>query len=642
MKRFEITSADAKAVFDEEKQSFELKTGAFHLKDLAPALKLAGKKVSMGKWKALRTTDRSITAEADGTYGKFTLKLTAGKDSGAITVSLEGKLEKAAPDIELNYFEDVKLSANHILAQGMTMGNAHAIPLDTKKLSQEFDGALQLLITKKDSQLQLSYPLLCEHLPVFTGKAVTGKITALRAGSTIKHFSPKTIKLEPLTFKSGNGFVLMTEYADENTPEKRDFTGMIEPGWNSWDYYRWTVTEEEVLKNAEFIAHDPVLSKHVKKIIVDDGWQYAYGEWEANSLFPHGMKYLATEIKKLGFKPGLWIAPTLVEPHARIAQLNSEMLARAESGLPTLCFNCMKRNAFIIDPTVPASQKYIYDLFDKYASMGYEYFKLDFLGATTTARRFADEKIARGKLMDLTIGTARKAVAGRAGILGCNYMFCGGTTHVDSVRVGGDVHSVWNSIKENTPSIATRFWANKKLWINDPDFALCRAFDTANDPDLTRLMPSLVFIPPESTDVNHPGLFKLVDIYRPQAEILLSLVIAAGGAVNLSDDVTRLNEQGLDMARRTVSAVSGNAAIPLDLFSSALPSYWLQKAGDSFRVLLINWTDEPAEKILDLEQLGLDSAKAVNFWTDEEIKISNGRIAANLAPRSCLFATLKG
>ena len=50
------------------------------------------------------------------------------------------------------------------------------------------------------------------------------------------------------------------------------------------------------MKNAEFIANDPVLKQHVKRIIVDDGWQYCYGEWEANSLFPQGMKWLAGKI----------------------------------------------------------------------------------------------------------------------------------------------------------------------------------------------------------------------------------------------------------------------------------------------------------------------------------------------------------
>ena len=74
-------------------------------------------------------------------------------------------------------------------------------------------------------------------------------------------------------------------YADENAPEGKVFEDPV-CGWNTWDYYRWTITEDEVLKNAEFIAKDPVLSKHVKRIIIDDGWQYCYGEWGMPPLPP--------------------------------------------------------------------------------------------------------------------------------------------------------------------------------------------------------------------------------------------------------------------------------------------------------------------------------------------------------------------
>ncbi|MBS1371109.1 MAG: hypothetical protein HPZ91_14250 [Lentisphaeria bacterium] len=106
-----------------------------------------------------------------------------------------------------------------------------------------------------------------------------------------------------------------------------------------------------MLENARFIAADPVLSKHVRRIIVDDGRQYCCGEWEANHLFPSGMKTPAAELRKMNFDAGLWFAPALAEPHSRIAQTGTEMLAAGESGLPCLGFECMRRHAFLLDPT---------------------------------------------------------------------------------------------------------------------------------------------------------------------------------------------------------------------------------------------------------------------------------------------------
>ncbi len=643
MKELVLERGGSRFVYAASTGTYSFENGVFLLNNLSPALYMNGKKVPFGKWEVRKSTKNSMTAEADGISGVWTLK--AEIDAGSkLILTLNGKLKNPCEDLEVWYFDKTDISAEHIATQGTGMGGCLLLPLTGKNAQNEnFDAATMMLMTHKKIQLALSFPLEGEHIETFRGTAAKGKAADLQAGFIIKHITNKNIRLKPLTFRVGNGFQSLYAYGDENTPEKKDFTDIVAPGWNSWDYYRWTITEDEVLENADFIAHDPVLSKHVKKIIIDDGWQYAYGEWKANSYFPHGMKWLAGKIKRLGFKPGLWIAPTIVEPHAWIAQMEPDMLAKAENGQPTLCFNCMKRNAFILDPTVPRVQKFIHDLFDGFANDGYEYFKLDFLGATRSARQFTDKKIGRGNLMDLTIGIARKATAGRAQILGCNYLFCGGQKNVDAARVGGDIHARWDSIKGNTPSVAMRFWANKKLWVNDPDFSLCRAFDTSDDPMLTQMLCCLVFVEPDQKDPNFaPGTWKLVDMFRPQAEVLLSIAICAGGAINLSDKVSRLNESGLDLARRTVSAESGDAAVPLDLFSEALPKYWLQKISSGYRVLMVNWDDAPAVRKINLKKLNISANTAVNFWNDQPVKICNGVVETELAPRSCIFFTVHG
>lgn len=617
---------------------YSMEKGPFKLVSCKPVVRLNGKKTDLGEWKIVKQTKTSIQAKSDGETGIWSLKLSLTRASDLV-LEFSGKLKESCARIEALYFEGIPLRVDHVLQHGITMGGAESYPAKDAG-ETPFESYLQTLFTREGETMRLSFPLKCEHIPKVKGIIKNGK-AKIAAGSDINHFDGKQIRLEPLTIRVGNGFQLMRDYASEAVSKPRDFSKLAVPGWNSWDYYRWTINEDEVLENAEFIAKDPVLSKHVKRIIIDDGWQYCYGEWEANHLFPHGMKSLAGKIKKLGFAPGLWIAPMLIEPHSWIAQMEYDMLAKNEAGLPTLCFDCMRRKTFLLDPTVEKSQQFVAKLFDRYAKDGYEYFKLDFLNAIHCARQFADRSVPRGKLMELIVGNIRSAINGRANILGCNYGFNGGTELVDAVRVGGDIHSVWDSVKANTASVAASFWANKRLWVNDPDFALCRGFDTSDDPDLTRLQPSLVFIEPNDTNPDHPGLFRLVDVFRPQAEVLLSLVIAAGGAVNLSDKMTRLNESGLDLARRTVSAESGEAAVPLDLFSSKLPMYWVQKIRKGHRVLLINWREESAELTMDLARAGVKGSKAVNFWNDKPVPVKNGKLSVELPPRSCLFATIQ-
>jgi hypothetical protein len=247
--------------------------------------------------------------------------------------------------------------------------------------------------------------------------------------------------------------------------------------------------------------------------------------------------------------------------------------------------------------------------------------------------------VPRSEIPRLIVKHIHEAVYDKATILGCNYYFKGGTDYVDAVRIGGDIHAKWNSILNNTVSVAARFWSNRRLWVNDPDFALCRAFDTCDDEEINRLQPALIAVDPGNPSPE-AGAFKQVDIKRPQSEILLSIALAAGGAINLSDKMYLLNESGLDLARRTVSAPVGETAIPLDLFTSELPSCWLQKVNDSHRLLLINWSDKEREMTFDLNKNSITASKAVNFWNDKPVNICKNRIEAVLEPRSCLFAVI--
>ena len=68
-------------------------------------------------------------------------------------------------------------------------------------------------------------------------------------GAQEPEVSGETVEFTPVKLSFGDGFELLNEYASEQKYVKRDFSAPPEPGWNSWDYYRWTVTEKEVLKN---------------------------------------------------------------------------------------------------------------------------------------------------------------------------------------------------------------------------------------------------------------------------------------------------------------------------------------------------------------------------------------------------------
>ncbi|MBR2365497.1 MAG: alpha-galactosidase, partial [Lentisphaeria bacterium] len=628
--------------------SYTLSAAPFLLKDAAIIINYGKKDIPLKNWKFVSSSGEQeentlLEYETKNVYGKYFLAFSVTSDE--VTITLSAKLKKSLPHIAFYYFKEAKSTLpDHILSRSMNLpgGSSCAVlpeKIDRSKVFSSFDTTL----TKDEKKhLFLSFPMAPDHFPKIIhhlkkqGRRISLSLTA---EIFLQHFEGKEITLPSLTlkFSSADECHVYPSFQKQHISEKE----LIPPpcAWNSWDYYRWTVTEEEVLKNAEFIASDPVLSKHVKRIIIDDGWQYAYGEWVHNGLFPSGMKKLAAELTGMGFEPGLWIAPGIVENVSRIAQMKYDMLAQGEDGVPAMMFNCMERRGFILDPTNDDVHKFWFELFDNYASMGYKYFKLDFLALLTTVPRVKNNSIPRGRYLDMLFDTVTKAVKGRAKLMACGYPYLSGNPGTEAVRVGHDIHAKWDCIKANTPDVISLYPFNGKRWLNDPDFALCRGVETSDDPDLNKLRPCLVYNKKEGHNPSFYQEYSLATATENELEVLLSLVLVSAGIRTLSDNLPLLNASGLRLARKTVSAKQGLAGVPLDLFSNDLPSYYLQRLPEKgFRTLFINWTEEEKEYTLDLAKYGIAARPGMDFWKEVPVKPQNGILHTILAPHSCFLA----
>ena len=522
-----------------------------------------------------------------------------------------------------------QLDATHIQPAKISMGSSNGILLEKTTLKDFVSYNTCVLTFGEQTSLLVSNPLVQSQMVTFEGTISDQKIKDFNVCHNVEHFSLQEIIFAPVSFEFGNGHNLLIQYAEENKT-RESLTVPPVPGWNSWDFYRWTITEEEVLKNAQFIYNDPVLSKHIKRIIVDDGWQYCYGEWEANPYFPSGMEYLAKEIRKMNFEAGLWFAPCIVEPHSPIAQVQSDMLAGSEGGQPCLAYECMKRVGFILDPTVEKSKKFLKDTFDKYCQRGYTYFKLDFLRYVLEPKRFADSTVSKSQMMNCLMDPIIEGINGRAVILGCNYPFMAGDKYIQDCRISADIHADWNNIKLNAATAAGRFWMNNRLWNSDPDFSLCRGVDTSDYPDLVK--PCLVY---GNLNSPHTPWYEktFADARYSELEILLSIVLMTAGATNLSDNLPLLNERGLDLARKVVTAKRAKySAIPLDLFTSEQPALFLQELDKGGRFLVINWSEETKEIIIPKVALDAMPNKVTNFWTGKDTTVNK---SITLEAHSC-------
>lgn len=618
--------------FDAPTQTFRIETDGFQILAFSPVVELNGKTVKNLKWKL---ASRAHVYQAKNRQGTWELKIKSKAES--LEIFLSGELTDKVDKAVLTPVRFQDFQADHVLVHGRKMGGCETY-IPKKGKQESLKSEYLIAITRKGYTLQLSHPMMQKDLSSFFGAIANQQITGLSAFTLFAPCRRKRLKADPVTISiATDGNAQLEAWGKVQFGDREPLEAPQESGWNSWDYYRWTITEEEVLKNAEMIASDPVLSKHVKRIIVDDGWQYCYGEWEPNSLFPSGMDTLAKKLKRMGFTPGLWFAPTIAEPHSRVAQLHPEMLVCGQAGVPCLAYSCMERNGFLLDPTHPKVIAWWREIFRRYADYGYRYFKLDFLAWTVKARRFANANAHPGELMQYIVNPIREAIGAKSKILGCNFTFDGGAGLADAVRIASDIHASWRYVKRNVLEIASRFWAHRRFWINDPDFAVCRGEETTDDPNLNQLKMLLPYVKVETPDRELvPGLDamdSLADLSAREAETWLSMVIISGGAVNLSDNLPRLNKVGLRLVRKTVAAKKGDAGIALDLFRSELPSYWVQKTTPSLhRVLIVNWKDRAQVFKMDVPYQNLK-----NFWTDKPVNVKGGRIEIELPPHGCLL-----
>ena len=591
-------------------------------------------------WRTASAGPEAVVLTACNAVGKWRLEFRADPATpDRITVRMTGKMVRTPEKMTFAALSRGEAELTHFLGVGPRMGGCESI-LFPAAPEKNFRTASISMLSRGEDHLMIAAPLRGTFTAEFSGRA-EDRLRDLRISGEFLHMAADTVDTGEIEFRSdADPFAMMTGWADRNRTVEKEVGDMLDCGWNSWDYYRWTITEDEVLANADLIAHDPVLSKRVKRIIVDDGWQYCYGEWEANCLFPHGMKYLADELRKMGFLPGLWFAPTIIEPHCRIAQLHPEMLAMSDGGQPALAYTCMKRYGMVLDPTVPAVQTHLRDLFARYVEMGYGYFKLDFMAATLNARRFHDATVPRSEIPRLIVKPVYEGVNGRARILGCNYLYCGGNEFVDAVRCGADIHVRWDRITANVVSAAANFFANRRLWLTDPDFALARSAETSDDPDRQKLNPLWVYVEPDSPFNTEIQEFNLSSATADEAEVLLSIVIVSGGAMNFSDNLRLLNARGLDMLRRAAAADRSGVGVPLDLFRTERPAVFLQRCDTVDRVLLVNYGDAPCEMSFDLAAHGIAAEKARDFWRDRELTVRDGVLAETVPPHACCFAEI--
>ncbi len=158
-------------------------------------------------------------------------------------------------------------------------------------------------------------------------------------------------------------------------------------GWMSWNAYFDSATEKDNLDEARVAARK--LKPFGLQIWSIESWQensarlpvsnfHSLGLKSSPEKFPHGMKWLAGQIRALGFRPGIWTVPwgTGDENFYRAHQ---EWFLHDPQGQPMHNWN----GRYVLDPSQPAVQRYMEEtLHTMSADWGYEFFKIDGMSGT--------------------------------------------------------------------------------------------------------------------------------------------------------------------------------------------------------------------------------------------------------------------
>ena len=406
-------------------------------------------------------------------------------------------------------------------------------------------------------------------------------------------------------------------------------TTSIVNGWCNWFFTYEHITEDEVIRNAEFASR--VLRPYgMEYIQVDEGYQRWHGDWDGNDRFPHGMKWLAERIHSLGLKPGLWIAPFVISEPTDIFQNHKDWLLKHPDGNLKRVGPWPDENSdwaknenpkrYGLDITHPRAAEWMFNLFDKVSNQwGYKMIKIDFVDwSLLSAHHYYDPSVSRAMAYRKGFEIIRKAIGNE-----CHLQDCGPgpitVGLIDSMRIEldqnyGYSHEVWNQYFNSTgsaPAAAKRYYFHKRTWINDADH-LC----------ISLLSPS-----------------------RSQAAA--TLLALTGGNLISGDRLQDLDPAKIEILKKTLPSW-GEAARPVDLFDTdqhRIFSLKVKKPFGEWTIAgLFNSSDsEMHEYVLPFERLWLDNAKtyiAYDFWNNHYSGEINKELRVPVPPASVMLLSI--
>jgi len=348
---------------------------------------------------------------------------------------------------------------------------------------------------------------------------------------------------------------------------------------------------------------------------VDDGYQAEIGDWlTPNDKFPHGMGWMAEQIRAVGFDAGIWTAPFIARSGSRLLAEHPEWFVKNRRGHPRFAlYNPLWGkwgSCYALDTTHPGALDWLRQTFHTIAhDWGYRILKLDFLFAAALPGCRYDPRATRAAALRRGLEAIREAAGEQAFLLGCGCPLGPAVGVVDAMRIGPDVAPFWTNFGSRVPcrdlhGLATkhairntlaRALLHRRWWLNDPDCLMVR--DTKTELTIAEVLS------------------------------LATVIAVTDGMIVLSDRVERLSAERRRILQRTLPLAGGRAEV-VDLMHADIPELVVARSPEHTVVAVFNFADEARRKQVDLHALrvpanGLDSV--TEWWSGASVAIANGR-----------------
>jgi hypothetical protein len=456
------------------------------------------------------------------------------------------------------------------------------------------------------------------------------------------------VRLAPDYYKKTLGVPFYTRFDDS-------YFSRAPAVWCSWTSYYSEVREEDIVRNADWIAVNlkPYGFDYVQ---LDDGYDrsksgehYWIENWDSEK-FPHGPKWLADYIRSEGLRPGLWLVPNA---YAGAVEQHPDWYLRDRDGNLILDYHTPA-----LDSTNPQVLDFLRKLFNTLGDWGFEYYKFD---GEHALPRYAPG-VDRSKLYDKSVDPIvayrnrlkliRDTVGPKTFIEGCP----GGTPlngigYFNSVFAGHDVYNSWQGMYPLFSSI------NANAFLNHMVIYLMPGEGIEIGPTMT------------VAEAEKKRCRSVVNVARtredpmagfgttlPEARTLVTYLSLSGVVYPLASVLPELPEERVRLLKMTLPPMP---VLPIDLFSrgtdmqwnrfkSTTPDFYIHnypeildlkvnaKSGVYDVAGFTNWRSAPEVRDVSLvDKLGLTAGSpylAFDFWSQKFLGIFRDRIQIGIEP----------